>query len=381
MDFVDWLVNFSNWTWSWYDHEKNQNKSNAIAAALAGLIAVVAPLVAVVMWFCKKLFWSRDDHLQKQPSTQSDTHGPPSAMVTMTLEEYERRLEERARLAASTDSGADVARAQLDEVNRRLVNIKASYEAEQTSIVELEKLLDRDGIVVAAERMEAARKTLEHGDYSEADAVFAEIKEYDSSAVKRSARASYGRGEIARAEVRWMDALEHYSEAARLDPTYKHLRASGMFQRLTGKYDQAVATNTSLVELSRREFGSAAEQTAIALSNLSESLRIIGQFDEALPYIEQAIEITRTLPEGSEPDLYIQLGNLGLILMGLRRVYDALQPLKEAMSESVKARGTKHPDTARTIHNLAGCYLQLGKFDKAEPLAREAIEISRAALA
>ncbi len=386
MGLVDWLVDVWNSLSGWYDDQQNQDKSNAITDLVALLLAVLGIIGSAIWWLARKLRGQRGgDYGNGETPRPSNGPTSPQPMVTMTLEDFQNKLEVRAQevraeLAASTGTNAERSQSELDELERQLANITVFYEKAWARIVELERLLVREGNDIGVERLQIAREKLERGDYSEADAIFAEIKARDGLAVERSARASYGRGEIAEAQVRWLDAAEHYEEAARLNPTIQYLQTSGVFLRRAGQYEKAIVANTELVKLARAEHGNRDQKTATALSNLSESLRIVGRYSAALPVIQEALGITRQLRPQDEQSLYIQLGNLGLILMGLHRFGEAMAPLEEAVLESERANGRQHPDTARALHNLAAYFNERGKFVEAEPLAREAVDISKAVL-
>ena len=61
--------------------------------------------------------------------------------------------------------------------------------------------------------------------------------------------------------------------------------------------------------------------------------------------------------------------------------YDAAEPLyKQAMEIRRAALGEGHPDFAASLNNLASLYQAQGRYDAAEPLYEQAIEIERAAL-
>ena len=89
--------------------------------------------------------------------------------------------------------------------------------------VRLEALLERSGNDIGGDRIAQAKAALEKGDYSIADDIFAEIEARNTLAVQETARAAFGRGEIAEEQVRWADAATHYTRAADLDPTFDHI--------------------------------------------------------------------------------------------------------------------------------------------------------------
>ena len=61
--------------------------------------------------------------------------------------------------------------------------------------------------------------------------------------------------------------------------------------------------------------------------------------------------------------------------------YDRAEPLfRQALEITKKALGEEHPDYATSLNNLAVLYRAMGAYDRAEPLYRQALEITKKAL-
>ena len=61
--------------------------------------------------------------------------------------------------------------------------------------------------------------------------------------------------------------------------------------------------------------------------------------------------------------------------------YDRAEPLfRQALEITKKALGEEHPDYATSLNNLAELYRAMGAYDRAEPLYRQALEIRKKAL-
>ena len=106
-------------------------------------------------------------------------------------------------------------------------DIEGALKERKTAIRDVDVLLTDASSEVSGERLQEARAALSKGDFSKADEIFAEIEASAQAAVQSAARAAYGRGEIAKEQIRWADAAAHYARAAGLDPTYDALLRLG----------------------------------------------------------------------------------------------------------------------------------------------------------
>src|SRR6056297_1525790 len=192
--------------------------------AAGGLVAVLLFLGAILKWPFK-----RDRPTQLAPET-IDQIKPPQAKdgPALTVAEFIRlRRELKADLEAELGEAAEAEKSQLRariaELEKQIANPDAALAEAQKRIADLEALLDREANQIGADRIAEAKAALEQGDYSLADDIFAEIEAKNELAVQETARAAYGRGEVAEAEVRWGDAYRHYANAARLDPSFGNL--------------------------------------------------------------------------------------------------------------------------------------------------------------
>ncbi|HSF94571.1 MAG TPA: tetratricopeptide repeat protein [Thermohalobaculum sp.] len=305
------------------------------------------------------------------------------AALQKRLDELRSDLE--AKHLAIAEAGAakqELLRRDLDqlqsekaEVERRQADLDTSYKEAVAKIAELEALLAREGNEIGADRMAEARAALERGDFSKADALFAEIEAREAMAVQSAARAAYGRGEIAEEQVRWGDAAAHYRRAAGLHRSYDHLRKAVVFTWRAGDYVASETLARELAVAARSEFGADSAQVSYALDRQATAIQYSGRFAEAEPLFRQALEIGEKTIGTEHPDYAASLNNLALLLRDMGR-FDEAEPLyRQAIEIDEKTVGTEHPDYAIDLNNLALLLRDMGRFDEAEPLYRQAIEI------
>ncbi|MGB0660777.1 MAG: tetratricopeptide repeat protein, partial [Mangrovicoccus sp.] len=268
---------------------------------------------------------------------------------------------------------------QLLEVEARLADPGIAYQNALAKIADLEELLESQSSISAA-RINEAKEALAKGDYSEADAIFAEVQRDGADAVQQVAAAAYGQGEIAEAEIRWHDAAAHYAKAARLDPNFDTLKKAREYAWRSGDYRKSLRYGEDLLELAQTDPSISDEQRATAMNEQALSLRDLGFYGKAEQLYRQAIEIHKATIGTAHPDYAKGLNNLAGLLRTTGR-YDEAEPLYRQAIEIDKATiGTSHPDYAIHLNNLALLLETTGRYDEAEQLYRQAIEIDEATI-
>ena len=290
----------------------------------------------------------------------SGTVPPPGGEVRLSVEDFQALLEEREqqgeqRLAQAHGDERRLLENELTEVKRQLANIEPAYTEALQQIRELEPALARLSDDSSDTQRAEIRAALETGDFSQADAVLAEIAARTDGAVGRAAAAAFQRGHIAAMQIKWGEAATHFDTAARLKPTDAHLNAAGIFAARAAQYKPALRHFEKLLELSHREHGERSPETARVLNNLARVLRATGRYAEAEPLYRHALEIDRTTRGEEYPASVASLNNLAHVLRATGQYAEA-GPLYQQAVEIVRtALGDEHPHTRR----LAGNYGRL----------------------
>lgn len=313
-------------------------------------------------------------------SARQSKDGPQLTVPEFIRIRREMKADLEAELTAADQSEKDQLRARIAELEKQIADPEPALAEAQTRIADLEALLERSGNDIGGDRLAKARAALERGDFSIADEIFAEIEVRRELEVKEAARAAYGRGEIAEEQVRWHDAAEHYTRAARLDPSYDSLNKAGNLLWRAGQYADAIRHQEELMQLSKFEFGGDHKRTATALNNLASSYKAKGRFTEAEPLHREALEIERKTLGADHPSYAIHLNNLAGLLRATGRLDEAEPLYRKALEIDRMTLGLGHPDYAVHLSNLAELLRATGRLDEAEPLYREALEIDRKTL-
>jgi serine/threonine protein kinase/tetratricopeptide (TPR) repeat protein len=108
----------------------------------------------------------------------------------------------------------------------------------------------------------------------------------------------------------------------------------------------------------------------------------LGEWDNAFKHLKQAVEIRREILGNEDPSTLAATGPLVWAYMRQSppRYEEAEALARETLEISRRVLGEKHPLTARSMNILAQTYERQGRHDDAEPLYRASLEISRRVL-
>jgi len=419
---MEWLYDFGLVIWDWFGDEDHQNRVTAIAAALTVILAIAGTVFGAAWYMITRLFLRRNTP-QNAPDQPQPAASPQGDVLSMDqhltiLQKREEQLE--AKLSTAHAEEKDLLQRQITELQAQIANPAESLAKAQKRIADLEALLDREANQIGADRIAEAKAALEQGDYSLADDIFAEIEAKNELAVQETARAAYGRGEVAEAEVRWADAAGFYERSAELHPSFEALQKASDYCERAGRYEAALTWSARLVsfakqhesqerysialnehalnskslgryaeaeelyrdalEIGRATIGEGHPSYAIRLSNLAGAVEAQGRYAEAEGLYREALEIDRaTIGEG-HPSYAIHLNNLANVVRAQGRYAEAEGLFREALEIDRATIGEGHPDYAIDLNNLAGVVEDQGRYDEAEGLYREALEIGRATI-
>ena len=388
-------------------------------------IGLAAALIAILLFFFGVFRWLifRNKPIKIEVANPEALAPPPRAnLIEMTQREFIALTKEwRDQAYAERDKAHGAERAALEDkiadLNRQLANPEEALAQLHARILQLEETLDGLGNNISSDRITAAKATMERGDFSLADALFAEVEAREELAVQNTASAAFGRGEVAEAEIRWPDAAIHYARAAKLNETFENLRKASDFSQRSGEYEQAAYFSARLVKLARanknqEQLSSALNEQALnlrslahyneaealffealeidlatlgeghpsyatSLNNLAGVVEAQGRFPEAEGLYRQALDITRaTIGEGRLS--YAVRNNLAIVVQAQGRFPEAEGLYRQALDFNRATIGERHPDYATGLNNLADVVKAQGRHSEAEGLCRQALAIDGA---
>ncbi len=339
---------------------------------------ILKPIRGIIGLFRKPAPIRIDDDSIKKITQPAREDGPK-----LTTQEFIRirrdfRDELLQELAQADETEKEQLRARIAELEKQIANPEDALKEAQKRIEDLEALLERSSNRIGTERINEACTALERGDFSIADAIFAEVEAAQELNIKEAARAAYGRGEIAEEEVRWADAAKHYKRATDLDKTLENLFKAREFAWRAGEYQTALHLGEDLVA-EAKENGTRKDE-ARALNGHGLTLRLLGRFAEAEDHYRQTIEIGNATIGKDHPNYAIHLNNLAGVVQAQGRVEEAEALYRQAIEIGKATIGEDHPDYAIRLNNLAHVVGEQGRIEEAETLFRQAIKIDKATI-
>ena len=302
--------------------------------------------------------------------------------VKMPYEDFQRRIElERKDAIEEHKKASDAEKVKLEqkiaELDLRLADVPKAFQAFKERIARLESMLEREGNEIGNKKLMEAREALEKGDFSKADDLFAEIEAREKLAVERSARAAFARGEIAEQEIRWYDAVEHYTRAAHLNPCFETLIIAQKITYDIENYDSSLSFGLEAQKAAIKEHGKKSEQYATSINNLAGVYLVQKQYKEAERLLKEVLKISQDTFGKKHPEVAMSLNNFGGIYQEQKQYRKATYLFKKALNIYKESLGLKHPVTANTLNNLGSSYRALGEFTKAKPLLKQALKIRK----
>ncbi|MFL6262062.1 MAG: tetratricopeptide repeat protein [Thermoanaerobaculia bacterium] len=127
-------------------------------------------------------------------------------------------------------------------------------------------------------------------------------------------------------------------------------------------YEQAL-------EIRRQNYPHDSAQVAQALLLIAGAHRGLGHYPQAISFSGQALEILEKI---KDPHVHFALRERGRDYMGAGRPAKGEPYLRRALELRRASLGRDHPDLATAKFTLADCLIDLGRYDEAEALLREA---------
>ncbi len=113
------------------------------------------------------------------------------------------------------------------------------------------------------------------------------------------------------------------------------------------------------------------EDTLTAMNNLSESLRQLGNLEDAKKLYKHQIEICHRVLGPIDDATLIAMNNLASVLREIGDLIGAKNTEEQVLEQRMAALGDDHPDTLICMNNLASTLKAMGEFDQARVLQQE----------
>lgn len=157
-------------------------------------------------------------------------------------------------------------------------------------------------------------------------------------------------------------------------------KASGAYIMKLGNYKQAGPYLQRALDIREHILGPEHPDTALSLHDMAELYFYQGDYVHAYLYLERTIAIQEKALNAEHPDLAWSRHDLG-VLYATSGEYERAQPLfQQARLSYEKIYGLEHPKTAWVLNNLASAYANQGLYDEARPLYEKVLAIRQKTL-
>ena len=127
----------------------------------------------------------------------------------------------------------------------------------------------------------------------------------------------------------------------------------------------------------RKLVGDESPEVAQSLEGLALNLFDLGNFNDSVSLMREALSLRRGLHDGPHPELAETLNNLGFVLGEVGEYRESELLFREALEMKRQLFGDAHPEIAMGMNNVAIVLHDHGEFDAAERMYRDAIDMQR----
>ena len=151
----------------------------------------------------------------------------------------------------------------------------------------------------------------------------------------------------------------------------------GRFSEGQGIYDQAEPWYEQCLEITRSRLGEEHRDVALSINNLAYLYQAQGRYHEAEPLFVQALDMRKQLLAQDHPHVATSLNNLANLYRTQGRYHEAEPLYVQALDMRKQLLGQEHPDVATSRANLAYLYQAQGRYHEAEPLIVQALDMRK----
>jgi len=195
------------------------------------------------------------------------------------------------------------------------------------------------------------------------------------------AAISFQTGEVKLTQLKYKEAGEYYRRAIEELPKDEetllahYLNNAVLAMLNSGEYSQATPLAEQALQIREKVLGVEHPEVATDLNNLAVLYEKQGKYAQSEPLYLRALEIDEKIYGKEHPDVATSLNNLA-VLYKKQGKYAQAEPLYlRALEIDEKILGKDHSDVATDLNNLALLYDTQGKYAQAEPLYVRALEI------
>lgn len=346
---------------------------NTRQGALTLIVGVVTSLL-VAIGYIWKIYRNKIKKNSEYDQTRS------AGNITLTIEEYDRRLRDRESelsklVLKSEGSERQALEAQKSELEARIVNIEPAYQESLLKIKILEKALSDAGTDVGDEKIVAAVSALETGDTSLAEKVFIEVQRDQEDSLRRASQAAYGLGIIAEERIDWLEAAKHFQTSVAFYQSEQGLQKASQYLWKAGLYYPALSVSSELLKMIKTRCGKLSVDFSVANNMFAAQLYELGRGEEAIEQFNISLDIMRSLNKEDTMDYAANLANLANVYVYEKKYNSAERLHRKAIEIAEKVGERKNETFISMLNGLAEDLRLLERYEESEKYFKEVIEL------
>ncbi|KNC69032.1 tetratricopeptide repeat protein [Pseudoalteromonas ardens] len=347
-------------------------KSASITAKAAIAAAIITTVGGIIVAIMSGGSGSTDVNINGEVNT---VHTGSGDIVQhhhgISFEKYEAGLKHREkevtdRLSRAHDKDKAILERQLLELQVKIADIETAYQQHISQLQSSIERLESFRSTVTSELFDKAKQALIEGDSVKADRLLAQFEQSEQETLNSLAEASYQRGIIAREDIRYRDAYEHFHKAVRLSfENALYNNQAGLLAQTLGDYDKAIGYYEQALKSDLKAFGEDHPDVATRRNNLGSAWETKGDYNKAIGYYELALKsVLKTFGE-DHPNVAIGRNNLGSAWEAKGDYDKAIGYYELALKSDLKTFDEDHPTVANRRNNLGSAWTAKGDYDKA----------------
>ncbi|CAF1456802.1 unnamed protein product [Adineta steineri] len=197
-------------------------------------------------------------------------------------------------------------------------------------------------------------------------------KEAIGSGWQRLAKLLVKIGQFNKADEVYTVLLEQTSDESEKAIYYNQL---GRIKDDQGDYEKAIWYHKQGLEIKKKILPSYHRDLAISYSNIGSVYHKMGEYLEALSFYEKDLEICQKTLPSDHADLATSYNNIGSVYDSIGEYSKALSFHEKALEIQQKALPSNHPDVATSFNNIGNVHRQMGDNSKALSFYEKSLEI------
>ncbi|CAF3725173.1 unnamed protein product [Adineta steineri] len=184
-------------------------------------------------------------------------------------------------------------------------------------------------------------------------------------------------GQFDKAKELYNVLLEQTSYEGEKAPYYNQLGGVHMNQ---GDYEKAIWYYEQALQIFQKYLPSNHPDLATSYNNIGLVYKNMGDYSKALSFYEKALEIQQKTLPSNHPHLATSYINIGLIYSKMTQYSKALSFFEKALEIQQKSLPSNHPLLATSYNNIGGMYNKMGERSKALLSHEKALNIRKKTL-